>query len=246
MISASDTSPLMHRPPQPKRRLPKRPSPLPPEVQSSASTEWVSVSAAASGRFSKKQRLEKTEFDSTPSSPKQVPARLPTPDLLEEEHAHTSAPRGVSRAVSVSIVMWSAHARMLTRSQTKIEEWIPFCQKFLDEILQHAAPPMESAHPPCTSCPGERSFSCDDCLGAGPSCGPCIVSSHQRLPLHTLQVNFFQFVPPRTLIFYPRSGTGHTLSQPPSPRSDWSFNLVTTLTTRVHTPVPSVTSWSWT
>jgi len=109
VIGATDTStmdPSLRR----YRRLPKRPPPLAPEVPSSASTEWVSASVSAQGKFTKKRRIEQTEFESRPVSPTPETVDFPTPGINEVEHkeeAPTSAPKGASRAVSVrAIRLW--------------------------------------------------------------------------------------------------------------------------------------------
>ena len=229
-------------PPRPIKRLPKRPRPPPSELPSSASTEWVSVTASTDGKFAKKRRLERTEFDSKPVSPIPTPVRFPTPTIAGEEEDCASAPKGPSRVVLVwqrSMGDLHLNTNLLTGKTRRVDSILP-------TVSRRNPPTRGSSH---------------TILGTGMRLLPRRAfvqlprllwgrlllfflyspeSSTASPPFHTGKFILIYYT--TILTHYLRGRTGNSSNRPLSPHSDTSPNLATSLATRVHIPVPSVIS----
>ena len=91
---------------------------------------------------------------------------------------------------------------VITRSQTKMEDWLVYRPIVLDEFLRRDGLGDSTAPGICVSCmelAGE--YKCRDCSGGKMYCSRCIVSLHRELPLHRLEVR------PRRLIDTPDHST---------------------------------------
>lgn len=71
-----------------------------------------------------------------------------------------------------------------------MEQWVPYIPIVLDEVSRHDglgdSLGGSGLCPDCTV--DEAHFKCNDCSEGVMRCSSCIVSFHQRLPLHRLQV----------------------------------------------------------
>ena len=88
----------------------------------------------------------------------------------------------------ISLIHWT-----YVRFQTRTEHWIPYCSTFLDESLRKdgLGDDAQSGLGLCQDClVSPAQFKCKDCCGAIMRCSTCIVSSHQNLPLHRIQVRW--------------------------------------------------------
>ena len=91
---------------------------------------------------------------------------------------------------SVSELIIFPAAWAYSHFQTKMEQWLQHCPVILDECLCHDG--LGDMYgglgpcPDCSKCPAQ--FKCKDCFGGIMRCSACIVSSHQNLPLHRIQV----------------------------------------------------------
>ena len=74
--------------------------------------------------------------------------------------------------------------------QTRIEHWLPYCSTFMDESLRKdgLGDDAQNGLGTCQGCSiSPAQFKCKDCGGII-RCSACIVSLHQHLPLHRVQV----------------------------------------------------------
>jgi hypothetical protein len=78
----------------------------------------------------------------------------------------------------------------LIHHQDKLEEWLPFRNMFLDEILRHDGLGGFLGHSKCAKCEeNDGIFKCKDCpSGRELKCQGCMVSLHQEFPLHRVEV----------------------------------------------------------
>ena len=78
----------------------------------------------------------------------------------------------------------------LIHHQDKLKEWLPFRNVFLDELLRHDGLGDFLGHSKCPKCKEQDGvFKCKDCPnGRMLKCQGCIVSLHQELPLHRVEV----------------------------------------------------------
>lgn len=86
----------------------------------------------------------------------------------------------------ISPIPWS-----YSHFQTRIENWLPYCSAFMDESLRKdgLGNDAQSGLRPCQDCSASPAqFKCRDCTGGIMRCSACIVSFHENLPLHRVQV----------------------------------------------------------
>jgi len=195
--------------PQPSRsKAGKRKRP-PEHVPSSLSLEVVSLVRIGSsrGRATKKRVIEKMEFDH-PSSPITFPdddnddsppapsSQVDPPDSVDDDPAGLASDVA-SHSVSVSVLCARHLTRHpLTRSQSKVQEWLPHCSEFLHEILRTEAPLhrrspclacKQAAEHRCT-CESAAEYRCLSCSSGESVCKGCLLSRHVANPLHRVQV----------------------------------------------------------
>ncbi|KAI0047219.1 hypothetical protein FA95DRAFT_1465725, partial [Auriscalpium vulgare] len=76
--------------------------------------------------------------------------------------------------------------------QSKLLDWIPFRDHYLDELIrQDGYCPLPAHQGRCASCwktaEAKGEYRCTDCTSDRLLCGQCIVAEHQQLPLHRLE-----------------------------------------------------------
>ncbi|KAH8103218.1 hypothetical protein DFH11DRAFT_1692670 [Phellopilus nigrolimitatus] len=78
----------------------------------------------------------------------------------------------------------------------KLNKWLPYRQKYLDEILRHNGRLCAGTSNLCRECSVEDgSIKCKDCYCRGLLCPTCVVKSHRYMPFHRLEVwngDFFE------------------------------------------------------
>ena len=68
-----------------------------------------------------------------------------------------------------------------------IEEWLPYRDAFLHEILRHNGQKGLQVTI-CADCDNVGDFVCDDCSYATHYCSACMVKCHRLMPLHRIRV----------------------------------------------------------
>ena len=74
-----------------------------------------------------------------------------------------------------------------------MEDWLPYRPVFLDETVRHdGLGDTLGGSGLCPNCSTRAArFKCNDCYGGVMRCSSCIVSIHQELPFHRLQVRMY-------------------------------------------------------
>jgi CxC2 like cysteine cluster associated with KDZ transposases len=66
-----------------------------------------------------------------------------------------------------------------------LRDWLPLRDEYLQELLRHEAPLLNSACPSCLKVPG--TLRCKDCYSNHLFCQGCILKNHVMLPFHRLE-----------------------------------------------------------
>lgn len=105
-------------------------------------------------------------------------------------------------------------SRMLTRFQTRMEQWLQHRPAVLDELLRlNGLGDALNTPGHCADCLNALArFRCTDCFGGTMCCSACILLSHRNLPLHRLQVRRMPHHPDLRLLG-PSYGTAISLRQ---------------------------------
>lgn len=90
-----------------------------------------------------------------------------------------------------------------------MQDWLPYRDRYLDELLRHEGKNGIS-DPPCSRCQvGAGDFKCQDCFGNTLHCQQCILDCHRNLPLHRLLVSNTSTMSCFCIHAYCRNGQAH-------------------------------------
>jgi hypothetical protein len=101
--------------------------------------------------------------------------------------------RGPTRTLCVCLFLHCQRSNSLSLTrQSKLLDWIPQQQTFLDELLRHDGHGDYLGSTTCSKCDEDSCtlFKCKDCwAGAQLCCRDCLISAHADLPLHRIEVS---------------------------------------------------------
>jgi hypothetical protein len=127
------------------------------------------------------------------------PVDLSTPfhDSLPVEEVLDSEPKRKRETKnSVRYLFLPKFLLFLSYPQDQLTEWLKFRSTFLDEIIRHDGLGDFLDHTECSHCgkvPGV--IKCKDCAnGRMLQCQDCTVAYHQNLPMHRIEVQYFNIV----------------------------------------------------
>jgi hypothetical protein len=103
-----------------------------------------------------------------------------TGDQTEEAQSHSGPVR--SLICSLSFIDTTLQYRPL-------QDWLPYRQEYLDELLRHDGRKGAASNSCSTSgCVNPGDFVCRDCMHGRSLCQDCLVDVHCFLPLHRIMV----------------------------------------------------------
>ncbi|CDO74326.1 hypothetical protein BN946_scf184348.g1 [Trametes cinnabarina] len=135
-----------------------------------------------------------------PLSPSPAELCVGTSAEAEQRNASLDAvPEPVEGVRGVQVVTKTRGKRYAT-SDEPLRSWLPFRDKYLDELLRLEGRGASGSTKTCLRCTADAAtYRCRDCMGGELFCKACIVQRHAQLPLHRIQEWSGTYFKPRSL-----------------------------------------------
>jgi hypothetical protein len=205
LVTISSTGVTVRPPPKRSRKKATVVYTFSPEENSKTSEESIQVvtvnTRARSGRFGIRNSTVKLAKEPDPAPDPSDVSAIPTEDpnaldagewddMLGDDLVQAFKRKRKQRNDSVGLITPVLCFKRLTNLQTKMRDWIQHVrQSFLDELIRRNGLGGVETPGPCQICqqiPG--TIRCMECSGSVLVCRGCAVHSHQRNPLHRIEV----------------------------------------------------------